>query len=321
MGWDRLARWILLSTALVLAYGYITRIDKPNTHVRMALHEAIVSQDSLAPYRYRVLVPVTTEMLIRPLSALMPRKEAFGGVYGIYEAFAITLMLLSLYAWLRRFYEPALALVGCLFVSATVPMAFKDHYFHPWSLLEPGLLTLGLIAIAKERIGVLLAVTVLASLNRETGIFIPLLWGAMKCWDGGLWDREKMGIFLMLLFASMLTLVGVLWIQGYAPPLHTPASLLLMNISWRNLGRTLINGVLFLGVFWVFVVKGYARSPKDVRRSAWVVPLYLLLIGIWGLWHEVRLLMPLYPILIPLALAFLRDREGGDKVEGVASGK
>ncbi len=289
----------------MLVYGYITRIDKPNQYVRMALHEAVVSKDSLEPYRHRVLVPWVVEAIIRPFTSFFPRKEVFSGAYALYEAFAITLMLLSLYAWSRRFYEPPVALAGCLFVGVTAPMALKDHYFQPWSLLEPGLLTLGLIFIVRERVAALGVLTILATLNRETGIFLPLLWGALKCWDGKGWHRENGRIFIALLLLSLATLLGVVLVQGWADPLHTPGELLRENLTGRNLGRTLLNGVLFLGAFWFFAVKGYRKSPEEIRRSAWIIPLYLFVVLIWGRWHEVRLLMPLYPILVPMALAFV----------------
>lgn len=313
--WDRLALWILISSALVLAYGYITRIDKPNLHIRMALHKAVVSKDALEPYRHRVLVPWVTEALVSPLSFFAPREQVFLGVYALHETFALVLMLLSLYAWCRRFYEPFVALVGCLFVGVTAPMALKDHYFHPWSLLEPGLWTLGLLLIMRERLWALLGVTFLATLNRETGIFLPLLWGAIKVWDGKGWHRKNGWTFLALLVVSLMTLLGVGWVQGSGDPLHTPGELFLRNVSGPNLGRALLNGTLFLGAFWLFAVRGYRNSPEEIRRSAWVIPLYLLVVLVWGVWYEVRLLMPLYPILVPMALAIFQPR----RMAGVSS--
>ena len=35
----------------------------------------------------------------------------------------------------------------------------------------------------------------------------------------------------------------------------------------------------------------------------WIAALYLPLVIVWGVWYEVRLLMPLYPVLIPLVLS------------------
>src|SRR5262249_32406258 len=41
------------------------------------------------------------------------------------------------------------------------------------------------------------------------------------------------------------------------------------------------------------------------RRSALVIPPYLVTVLIWGAWSETRLLTPLFPIVLPLALSYL----------------
>jgi hypothetical protein len=66
-----------------------------------------------------------------------------------------------------------------------------------------------------------------------------------------------------------------------------------------------MNGSLFLGGFWLFAVLGFRFAPRLVRQAALIVPLYLVVIAIWGVWNEVRLLMPLYPVLIPLGMSFI----------------
>jgi len=49
------------------------------------------------------------------------------------------------------------ALVGTLFVAATIPIALRDHYFQPWSLLEAGLFSAALLAILRKRYWLLTA--------------------------------------------------------------------------------------------------------------------------------------------------------------------
>jgi hypothetical protein len=36
-----------------------------------------------------------------------------------------------------------------------------------------------------------------------------------------------------------------------------------------------------------------------------MIPFYMVTIGLYGVWYEVRLLMPLYPIILPLGLFYL----------------
>ena len=50
---------------------------------------------------------------------------------------------------------------------------------------------------------------------------------------------------------------------------------------------------------------GISRAPAFVRRSALVLPAYALTILVWGTWVEVRLWLPMYPVILPLALSHL----------------
>ena len=65
------------------------------------------------------------------------------------------------------------------------------------------------------------------------------------------------------------------------------------------------NVTLLLGAFWLFAALGWRHAPSFVRRTALVIPAYLITVAVWGIWWEVRLLMPLYPVLFALALSYL----------------
>ena len=69
------------------------------------------------------------------------------------------------------------------------------------------------------------------------------------------------------------------------------------------MGIAATSWALLLGAFWVCAVLGMRRAPRE--PCALVLPIYLLTILIWGNWIEVRLLLPMYPVLLPLALSYL----------------
>jgi hypothetical protein len=53
-----------------------------------------------------------------------------------------------LFLWLRKIgFTKEQALIGVLFVGGTVPIALRDHWYQPWSLLEPGFFSLALILV------------------------------------------------------------------------------------------------------------------------------------------------------------------------------
>ncbi|MBI4720091.1 MAG: hypothetical protein HY770_02460 [Chitinivibrionia bacterium] len=107
--------------------------------------------------------------------------------------------------------------------------------------------------------------------------------------------------------------------QGSAPYVHELPDILNKNLDAKNLGYMGLNLVLFLGFVWVFAARGFAQAPVFVRRMALFIPLYLPFVAVFGVWKEVRLLMPLYPVLIPAALAWLFPlKEGREERTGGA---
>lgn len=72
-------------------------------------------------------------------------------------------------------------------------------------------------------------------------------------------------------------------------------------------GLAAANLTMLFGVCWLFAVLGWSRAPSFIRRAAIIIPFYLATIAVFGIWWEVRLVMPLYPILFALALSYLYD--------------
>jgi hypothetical protein len=77
------------------------------------------------------------------------------------------------------------------------------------------------------------------------------------------------------------------------------------NTRADNLETFVLNGTMLFGVFWIFALFGWKSAPIFVRRTAMLVPIYVVPVIVWGVWHEVRLLLPLAPIVLTLGLSFL----------------
>jgi hypothetical protein len=311
---DFIALILIISVSAVLAYGYFNRIDRPKYEARLELHNKILRGTAPSPYRYRVLVPFTGEALTRSFSVVLPHKEAFLLSYLIYDFLAIFILLYLLFIWSSIWFSREQALIGVLFVAGTMPIALQDHFFQPWSLLEVGLFTAALLAIHSKRYWLLAAIVVLASLNRETAVLIPLVFllasldqaRFLKPGSRIEWKPVVQAGGLLLLWAAVF--LGIRYFQGSTAHTATIREVLAKNTTERGLFYTFVNGGLFLGGFWVFAVLGFRYAPRLIRRITWIVPLYLVTVLVWGVWYEVRLLMPLYPVLVPLGLSFIFRR-------------
>ena len=307
----RTAFAIILSVSAVLAYVYFRQVGSPYLKERIELHGQILRGTAESPYRYRVLVPFIAEALTRGLSPVLAGGKAFRLAYALCDLAAIFLLLGILYRYLRTWFSNEQALVGVLFAAATMPMALRDHYFQPWSVLEAGLFAAGLFCVRGGRYRLLVLVVALASLNRETAIFIPIAFlvaGAGKKGEDGA-NRLSGGTAALLfigytaIWASVF--FGLRLFLGVAPRVVTVEELLARNTIAPAVFRTVVHLALIFGAFWIFAALGFRRAPAFVKRTVLVAPPYLAAVALWGVWYEVRLLMPLYAIVIPLGLSFL----------------
>lgn len=91
----------------------------------------------------------------------------------------------------------------CLMVA----VAAHHDTFQPWSQLEPGLYAGAIMLGVRRRSGWALLLTIVASLNRETGLFVPLLFSATL--PGGWLDRKR------ILWLAVLGPRGLLFFVGY----------------------------------------------------------------------------------------------------------
>jgi len=302
---------IIISVAGVVAYVYMRQVDLPNYEWRLDNHRHVLDGTAVAPYRYRIFVPLVCEALMRLFSVALPFKYSFVLSFALYDAAAILFFFMVLFAWLRTWFSRERSLVGLLFVAAVIPMVCRDHSYQPWSLLEPGLFTAGLLAIHRRRHWLLALITAVATLNRETAIFIPLAFFFSNVDLGGSagssiarvrkWPILCAGYIFIWAFVY-----GALRVfRGATPHMYTLGEIWTHNMDKYTMLYSPGSIVLFLGAFWAFAAMGYRHAPIFLKRVAWITPLYVITIVLFGMWNQVRLLMPLYSILVPLGLSYV----------------
>lgn len=294
---------LLISTSLMVWYMHFREIDIPKQQPRAALHAQIVDKTAPSPYRYRVLVPFAAETMARAARPVLGERRSLLLAYGLIEAAAIVALILVLFRFFAVFYGPLPALVGALIVNLSLVVALRDHYFQPWSLTNAVAFGLAALLLCRRRLVAFAVLVVIASMNRETSVILPFLYIAT------LGRRESAGrsviVFLLLcaLWCGGYLLVRLF--QGDAPYIYPLGTILEKNLSAKYIGFMLLNIPLFLGFVWIFAARGIRTAPLFIRRLALFVPFYIVLVLVFGIWKEVRLLMPLYPAVVPAALSFL----------------
>ncbi|HYB94809.1 MAG TPA: hypothetical protein VEC39_07535 [Vicinamibacterales bacterium] len=289
---------IFLTASLIPALDYGFGPGEETMTARRDVHRAILNQTARTPDRYRVLSAAIVEVPTRVLAQFMPYERAYDRASLVFYLAAIAGMLASLFAYLRRWFGDEPALIAALAVACTIRITMRQHDYAPGSYLEPTFVALALLAIINRRYGWLGALIAVATLNRETAIFLALLHLGTSDFSRQAWIRTTAYVGIWAAIYGVVRTMG-----GDAERYWT------MELVWRtNLSQpqlAVFNVSMLLGVFWVLAVLGWQYAPAFIRRSALIVPPYLLTVAIWGIWWEVRLLMPLYPILFALALSYL----------------
>ncbi|MDW8106121.1 MAG: hypothetical protein RMK45_01440 [Armatimonadota bacterium] len=253
-------------------------------------------------------MPYLCEAIISVLSRWFPRETAFVGTYLVYDVVALVFSFSLLYCWLLRWHPKPLAVLGTLFACAGAPVAYWHHYFQPWSLLELGLFTAGLMSVLARRHEVLAMLVILYTLLRETGVMLVFAYGIMYASEGEERHRREAWVWT----AALAALWGVVYFGlrgwlGVAPHAESIARIASLNFSLNNLLKFALYLPLMFGGFLVLAKHGFRQAPPALRRLTYVGVPYLMVMAVWAIWSEVRVFLPLYSLVLPLGLYAVQD--------------
>lgn len=310
---------IILSVTITLILFHHAVIDRPFLDARMQMHAEIIDGTSESPYRYRVLIPFIAQGLIQLLNGLIGQSawQSFVLSYVIIEATLILILLTSIYIYLSQWLEWEFSIAGVLALATVFPLTLLEQYFQPWSYLEAALLALMLASIrSKHRILLGAICVLLASLNRESGVFVALGFFLVtfdfQCLFSGFtkrrlhidWKSVFTGICLLMIW--LFVFLGLHYLRGNSPQIHSLTELWTLNTKPIALIKAGFKWLAFIGLLWALAIPGFRISPVFFKALAWLIPFYLLTILAWGIWSEVRLLLPIYVILLPPGLLYVK---------------
>ena len=308
MSADRRNVLLIIVLGLTLGGMYFLAIDSQAPQFTFTQQQNAFDGNAGSPYRYRVLVPVLLEMGMRAFAFIGTPQQAFQAASLTYECLGLTFQLVAMYAMLRQFFAPIMAFVGVTFTAGMTVLTLAYFTYQPWSILEVALFALGFLLAYQGRWVWLTLVVVLASLNRETGVFLPL-----AIFLASLSDFRKLRLRSMpretvlafgLVVLSTAIFLGLRLVRGSAEPVDQLSEVIRRNLERNNLIAAAMGVPLLLGFGWMYAALAWRSAPAFLRNIARVVPFYLAAFAIWGWWREVRILTSLYPVLVPLVLVY-----------------
>ncbi|MGI5817735.1 MAG: hypothetical protein ACOX9R_06500 [Armatimonadota bacterium] len=289
------------AAGLVVLLAVVAAVGWSNTLAGFRVigwHQNMMNGVAPAPDQYRVLTPMLAEAL---LTATEPAtvEDALKGLQRAYitvHLLAFTVAGFFFLAFCRHWLplpHSLLCVALLLGVAAVANLLGQIQVTDPMHLM---FVTIGLWAIRRRMLWVLLAATIVGAVNRES---ILVLMGYYVLMD---WHRSKRSV---LLIAALLTVAwgatyGGLRL-GYGMRAYSVDVVMLeynLESVWRWAPPLLLLGPLMLAA----LQREVGDWPGSLRRATLVIPPYLLLHLTIARVEEVRLFLPLLPILIPLAV-------------------
>jgi hypothetical protein len=300
-----------LYLAIATALGFVdyrVRTD-PDASTRLVEYSrGVVLGTEAPPGRYRVLAPYTWEWLER-LTGLESRES-----WILFRWLCLVGALVAGHVYLRTWFDERGAVLGSLLMAALLPLTFTNGWAHPDHLMELLLFTLGCACIARGWLAAFFAVLVLNALNRETSVFLVvlyflsapvgrthLIWTAVS---GAAWVAIYVGLRLWKGWDSYdLWQLGENWARlTPLPPAWDPYKRL---FAWFVAIFVLPLAIL---IFNAVTGRTWRDQPRFMRAAAALVPVFLIVSFLFSSINETRIFTPLIPLLLPGAVFALTPR-------------
>lgn len=299
--------FVIFWLTLAVGYNYARDIFGPHASECIARQESIVNHTADSPYSYRVLVPELTHTTAIALNLVLRRQHlADVAAYVIFILLAIAFSFSMLYLLMRRDFPKASAILGLIVIGISMIISYQDN--QPWSLLDPGFYALAVLGWRTGRRWELIPLIAVATLNRETAIFLVVLLGSMAFRQE---PRHRIAGWFLVYGLVWAAVYGALRLSiGSHPHEQTISTYVRYNVAPRGLALSAFNIFIFLGPFWFAVWRGLRVAPAFQRYGFIGFVLFVIGASPWSLWWEVRLWTPFYCVLIPLMLYGLKSAFG-----------
>jgi hypothetical protein len=234
--------------------------------------------------------------------------------YLIQRGLFIFLVLLCFHFYLRKWFDSGLAFGGALFFVAIMPLSYMNDLQESTPLL---LLTflVALWAIRERNMVGYVLVMAVGALNNETMLILPLVFVLYNFKSFKLNDLLSLAWITLWTSLPAYIIVGVIrYITRNSPRLAVwwqfPDNIASMKtalasspLGWWNASFLFV--FFIFGMFWLFTYLGYSQKPLFLQRASLLVPVFVLAHLFGGVIGEVRLMLPLSFIIIPMSFFYL----------------
>ncbi len=284
--------WLFLVCAFLAWVTYHLKVATTRAWTDGTLewvHKQLVAFDFVNNEQSRLLQYGIPETVVR-ICGISVRSA-----YTVQRLAFTTLTLIVFALFLRRWLRPG-AVFGCIALYALL-IAYSARNDLQESAPLLGLTFIGALWAVREKRDVLFAAIVwIGSLNNETMLFVPFVYGLVHA------DRSSLGATIRIGLRAVL--LGLPAILSVAAIRYATRDLPYLGGGWHleeNL-MALDAVLLFFGTFWLLALRKVSALPVFFQRTLLSIPFFLVPNLIVGVITETRLLLPLAFFVLPAAL-------------------
>ena len=311
--------------ALLLGLALLTAIThrefstdfRPHREMRQELHRLILSNEAQPPYRYRVLYPYATAGLgwaLRhtPLSLFYAPANLLDTAQFCVVIVALAAAYIAFSTFLLEWFSETEALLGTVILAALIPSTVTGYYMDG-DFVTLALYALGLLGFVRGRIRWVSLIFLVGGLHRMQLVFLAVLYVAFEAARGRLLERkvvQNTGAYLVI-FGIVHYLVRD--VRGDAPTDYTAFRHIYGNLHmlpkiWGLWGS-------IVAPIAVLALVGFGRKPRFLQYAAVALVPYLAVFPFKGNMWELAKALPIFLILIPMALFTLSPSASSREAE------
>ena len=296
--------FFVIGAIVAMALFVLPARNYPLNAAAEASPEKLARGTAATPYQYRVLVPwIAAHTADASDAAALQRR------YLQIEFLALLAIGFGFWRYLRRFVPARTADVAAPAIFILLPFNYRLQDVYPYDLMAMAFTVIGLILISERRFLWYYPLFVLATLNRETSLFLALAMAVT-------WYSRQPRWQTYLHLASQ----GVIWLaikwflyRAFRDNPQVGFGLFLPQLKMNavlvlQLPLVAATALSTWGFLWVPVVARFNRiRAPELRQTLFLVPLYVAAMLVVGVMTETRIYGEMLPIVAAGALVVFDD--------------
>lgn len=258
----------------------------------------------------RILQFYVPELLIGIFNLSIP------DAYLLQRWFFTTMAFICFHIFLKKYFDRGLAFACVFFLSAVMPLTYYDHLQESSPLLFLTFL-LGLWTIRENSLFLLMLILLVGAMNNETMLILPLVLFLYK------FRTRKLSHLIQICLTSIAVglpafiYTGIIryitrdqpHLGGYNHLFQNFIGVIIDLLKppidyWKALN---LYPFFLFGIFWVLAWRNIKDKPLFLRRASLMVPVFFFIHFYTGIILEIRQLLPLGFIIIPMAMMHISE--------------